>query len=248
MDKTPESDEISSLISKYSPFFKEIKKRFIITLVVFILALITGFVFYESIIKLIVNLLRLEGVNIVFTSPFQFLSLAMTSAMLVAIVIVLPLVIFQIVSFLRPALKKHEFNIIITFIPFSTLLFGCGFGFGLLIMRYIIEIFYQKSVELNIGNFLDISNLLSQVLITSALMGLAFQFPILLTILIRLEIISYKFLENYRLWAYISSLIFAAFLPPTDLLSLFLLCLPLVFLFEATIIINKYIFRMKRRN
>lgn len=246
MDKTAQSDEISDLISKYSPFFKEIKKRFIVTLVVFVLALITGFVFYENIIKLIVNLLRLDGVNIVFTSPFQFLSLAMTSSMLVAIITILPLIIFQVMSFLKPALKKNEFRIIMTFIPFSTLLFACGFGFGLLIMRYIIEMFYQKSLELNIGNFLDISNLLSQVLITSALMGLAFQFPILLTILIRLEIISYKFLENYRLWAYVLSLLFAAFLPPTDLLSLFLLCLPLIMLFEATIIINKYIFRMKR--
>lgn len=246
MDKTSESDEISSLISKYSPFFKEIKKRFIITLVVFVLALITGFIFYENIIRFIVSLLRLDGVNIVFTSPFQFLSLAMTSAMLVAIIVVLPLIIYQIMSFLRPALRKNEFKIIVTFIPFSIILFASGFGFGLVIMRYIIEIFYQKSLELNIGNFLDISNLLSQVLITSALMGLAFQFPIILTILIRLEIISYKFLENYRLWAYIASLIFAAFLPPTDLLSLFLLCLPLVFLFEVTIIINKYIFRMKR--
>ena len=246
MDKTSESDEISSLISKYSPFFKEIKKRFIVTLVIFILALIAGFIFYENIIRFIVGLLRLDGVNIVFTSPFQFLSLAMTSAMLVAIIVVLPLIIYQIMSFLRPALRRNEFKIIVTFIPFSIILFVSGFGFGLVIMRYIIEIFYQKSLELNIGNFLDISNLLSQVLITSALMGLAFQFPIILTILIRLEIISYKFLENYRLWAYIASLIFAAFLPPTDLLSLFLLCLPLVFLFEVTIIINKYIFRMKR--
>lgn len=246
MDKTPQSDEIGDLVSKYSPFLKEIKKRFIVTLVIFILALIGGFVFYEKIIRLIVSLLRLEGVNIVFTSPFQFLSLAMTSAMLVAIIVVFPLIIFQIMSFLRPALKKHEFRIITTFIPFSTVLFACGFGFGLLIMRYIIEVFYQKSLELNIGNFLDISNLLSQVLITSTLMGVAFQFPIILTILIRLELISYKFLENYRLWAYISSLVFAAFLPPTDLLSLFLLCLPLVSLFELTIIINKYIFRMKK--
>lgn len=241
-----ELPQANDLISKYSPFFNEIKKRFIVTLIVFILALITGFVFYENIIHLVVNLLRLEGVNIVFTSPFQFLSLAMTSAMLVAIVIVFPLIIFQIMSFLKPALKKNEFNVILIFIPFSVILFGFGFGFGLLIMRYIIEIFYQKSVELNIGNFLDISNLLSQVLITSTLMGLAFQFPIILTILIRFELISYKFLENYRLWAYVASLLFAAFLPPTDLLSLFLLCLPLIALFELTIIINKYIFRMKR--
>ena len=247
MDKTPDSDQANDLISKYSPFFNEIKKRFIVTLIVFILALIAGFVFYENIIRMIVNLLRLEGVNIVFTSPFQFLSLAMTSAMLLAIVVVFPLILFQVMSFLKPALKKREFKIILAFLPFSIFLFICGFGFGLLIMRYIIEVFYQKSLELNIGNFLDISSLLSQVLVTSTLMGLAFQFPTLLTILIRFEIINYKFLENYRLWAYIVSLIFASLLPPTDLLSLFLLCLPLVVLFEMTIIINKYVFRMKRR-
>ena len=47
-----------------------------------------------------------------------------------------------------------------------------------MVMRYVIVLFYKKSVELNIGNILDVSLLLSQILITSVLMGIAFQYPV----------------------------------------------------------------------
>ena len=104
-------------------------------------------------------------------------------------------------------------------------------------MKYVIKIFLEKSQELNIGNFLDVSNFLSKVISTSALMGIAFQYPIVLAVLAQLKIIKYEFLKKQRAYAYTASLIFAALLPPTDILSLALLTLPLVILFEITLIL-----------
>jgi Sec-independent protein secretion pathway component TatC len=62
-----ESSELATLIDKYSPFFKEIRKRLIATIAVFLVATIAGFAFYEQIIKLLVDALSLKGINIVFT-------------------------------------------------------------------------------------------------------------------------------------------------------------------------------------
>ncbi|OGK57058.1 hypothetical protein A3H83_03675 [Candidatus Roizmanbacteria bacterium RIFCSPLOWO2_02_FULL_39_8] len=115
--------------------------------------------------------------------------------------------------------------------------------FGIVIMRYMIILFYEKSLQLHIGNFLDVSQFLSQVIITGLLMGIGFQFPIFLTILLKVKIIKYKALVDKRIFAYAISLLFAALLPPTDLLSLVFLTIPLILLFELTVILNRFILR-----
>lgn len=237
------STDIDSAVVKYSPFFSEIRKRLIFTLSIFIICSAVGFIYYENIVHFVLKIFALEGLNIVFTSPFQFLSLAVNSALLVGFIAIFPAAVFQILSFIRPALRPKEFKTVMALLPIGLLLFITGFAFGVAIMKYVVLIFYQKSVELNIGNFLDVSLLLSQILITATLMGIAFQFPIVLTILIRLKVIKYHTIVKQRLLIYGLSLIFAVLLPPTDLLSLVLLFLPLALLFELTLLLNRYILK-----
>lgn len=232
------TSDFAGLVKQYSPFFKEIRKRIVITLVAFFAATFIGFAFYEQIIKYLIKLLSLEGINIVFTSPFQFINLAISCGIASGVVVVFPLIIIQIMSFLKPALKRKEFKTIIRYLPFSLFLFVIGFVFGAVIMKWQIEIFLNRSVSLGIGNILDISRLLTTVVLTSALMGLGFQFPIVLLILMRLSVINRKNLAKKRPWIYLGSFLFALLLPPDSILADILLALPLIFLFEITLLIN----------
>lgn len=234
-------------IKLYFPFLEEIRRRLLFVIFVFLASSIIGFFYYEKLVSIILKIVRLSGINIVFTSPFQFINLAISSAFLVGLVVCFPLVIIQILSFLKPALTPKEFRTIIYFLPVSFLLFVAGFGFGFFIMKYIIALFYQKSQELNIGNVLDVSKLLSQVILTSSLMGIASQYPIVITLLLNFKIIKFQTLTKQRPFIYVAALVFAALLPPTDILSLFLLTLPLVILFELTLLLNKLIFKVQRR-
>src|SRR3989344_4418660 len=230
--------------TKFVPYLAEIRKRLFFILSVFVIAAGLGFFYYEKIISWILKIFSLEGVNIVFTSPFQFFTLALTIAICVGLVIVFPLILYQVFSFLKPALSPKEFKTLLSLLPLNILLFVAGAGFGVMVMRYVIMLFYKKSVELNIGNILDVSLLLSQILITSVLMGIAFQYPVILTILMRLKILDYKSLQRKRWLVYGISLIFSALLPPTDILSLAFLFLPLALLFELTLILNRWLFRV----
>ena len=226
-------------MAPYLPFLLEARKRVLFTSSVFLIASFLGFLYYENVIRLVVGLIHFEGVNVVFTSPFQFINLAISSAFLIGIIVSFPMIIFQTLFFLKPALRPKEFKLMVSLLPLSLVLFAFGFIFGFFIMRYVINLFYAKSLELNIGNFLDISNLLSQILVTSSLMGVAFQYPIVMTLLIRFKVIKHKTFEKQRPFAYVIALAFAAILPPTDLFSLILLTLPLVILFETTLILNR---------
>ncbi len=233
------SSSIQENINHFFPILLEVRKRILFIVSIFLLFGILGFFYSEKIIVFIINLLDLKGINIVFTSPFQFLNLAVSSSLTLGLIATIPILIYQFLLFIRPALKEKEYKSLIALLPFSIMLFIGGFVFGFFMMKYVVVLFYSKSVELNIGNMLDISNLLSQILLTSALMGVAFQFPIIMSLLMSFEIVPYKLFVSQRPFAYIVAIIFAALMPPTDILSMTLLALPLVVLFELTLLLNR---------
>jgi sec-independent protein translocase protein TatC len=234
---------LQDTINRYFPYLMEVRKRLLFIASLFIVAAIFGFFYYEKIITFILSFLSFKGVNIVFTSPFQFFTLAINSGVFVGLVVIFPLFLYQLMAFLRPALHKKEYRLVVALLPLSIVLFVGGFVFGIAIMRYVVAIFYQKSVELQIGNLLDIELLLNKIVLTGVLMGLGFQFPIVMTLLMRLKVVKYKSFVKQRFFAWATAIIFAALLPPTDILSLVLLTLPLVILFEFTLILNRLVFK-----
>lgn len=142
--KSLEFPKLKAVVAKYSPFLVEVRKRILFTLSVFAVATLVGFFFYEKIIKFLIDILGLRGVNIVFTSPFQFINLAISCGVATGLVLTFPLLIIQILSFLKPALKEKEYKMIVRFLPFSLFLFLIGFAFGALIMKWQIEIFFGQ--------------------------------------------------------------------------------------------------------
>jgi sec-independent protein translocase protein TatC len=237
--KEVDSSTLTDIANKFSPYLMEFKKRLFFTLSVFVVGMIGGFVYYERIIKFMVNLLSLDGVNIVFTSPFQFISLAISCGVVTGLVISFPLIVVQLMSFLKPALRPKEFKMVSSLLPFAIILFIIGFAFGSIIMKWQIELFLGRSEFLGIGNILDISRLLSVVLLTSVFLGLGFQFPILLLVLMHLGVLKEDQVAAQRRWVYLGVLIFVILLPIDSVIVDLILALPLVLLFEVTLILWK---------
>ena len=227
------------IAGKYYPYLLEIRKRFLFVGSLFVIASIVGFALYQKIITLILNFFSLEGVNIVFTTPFQFFTLALDCGLVVGVVVVIPILIFQLLSFLKPALQAKEYRIIVSILPLALVLLGTGFVYGVIVMKLLMQIFYQTSLSLQIGNMLDVENFLSKVLMTGLLMGIAFLFPIVMTVLMLLNLVKHSFFERQRIYAYLICVIFVLLLPPPDLISDIILFAPLVILFELTLILNR---------
>ena len=223
----------------------EVRKRLFFMVSAFLIGTFGGFIYCQKIIRLLVSALSLNGINIIFTSPFQFINLSISTGVLVGFLSAFPLIILQFLSFLKPALRPKEYRMTLGFLPFSFVLFVIGFAFGALIMKWQIKIFLSQSTLLGIGNMLDVTRLLSVVIITSVLMGISFEFPIILLILIRLKVIKHQQLSKLRPWVYLGSFIFALLLPPDSILADVLLSLPLAILFEITLILNKVMERSK---
>src|SRR3989344_5894691 len=149
-----------------------------------------------------------------------------------------PYIIYSFYSFLVPALTKNERIKLLKSVPLSVGLFVIGFSYGFFILNYALEALAAINIGLGIANFWNVSHFLSQIFITSALLGFIFEFPLLLTLLIKLGIITPETLKKQRRIAYFLMFSFTALLPPTDVLSLVAMALPLLLLYEVTILLN----------
>jgi len=241
-------EELNKNIEKFLPYLEDLRGRLFRGVIIFAIFFVVGFFFTGAILKKILDLIHLDEVTIATSSPFQFIDVAMNFGFFVAIIICIPYIIYSFYIFIIPALTKTEQIKLLRSIPLSIGLFIFGFFYGFFILNYALGLLASINTNLGIANYWNIGQFLSQIFITSALLGLVFQFPLLLTILIKLRIISSETLKNHRRLAYFLMISLAALLPPTDILSLVAMVLPLVLLYEVTILLNNKKYYVWTRN
>ena len=224
---------------RYKPYLNELKGKLLHILVVFVTGGVIGFIFYQNILSFLMGLFRLEGINLVLTSPYQFIDLAINTGLLTGFVLAFPVFLYYLIQFIKPALRPKEYRLVIRLLPFSIILFIAGFVFGTWVTQYVINIFSKTTSEFAIDNIWDLSRFFSQIMLMGISLALVFQMPIVLTGLLKLKLIKYQTVVNQRRYIYAFLLLFAALLPPTDLLSLVLLTMIPLFLFEITLLLNK---------
>ena len=226
-------------IKKFLPYLDDLRNKLYYSAIIFATVFIGGFFSTGIVIRYFVNTFKIEGVVISTTSPFQLTDLAVDLGIFFALIITVPIVIFQLYSFVFPGLSKKEKKMLLLSIPICLLLFGSGFIFGATMLFYAFKIIAIINQSLGIKNIWDIASYLSQIFITSTLLGLLFQFPLVLTGLVKLNLFNVSSLKKKRRLAYFIVFIIVSLLPPTDGLSLIAMSLPLVLLYEITILINK---------
>lgn len=156
-----------------------------------------------------------------------------------ALIVTIPYIIHSFYGFIVPALTKKERRQLFRTIPLSIGLFCFGFVYGFFILYNALELLATINSTLGIANFWNISQFLSQMFVTSALLGLVFQFPLFLSLCITLGVLTPQNLKEHRRAAYFLVALMTSLLPPTDGISLLAMALPLVLLYEMTILFNK---------
>ncbi len=217
---------------------EDLRHRLYRGVILFVAFFLIGFFSTGVILKKILTIVHLDQVTIATSSPFQFADIAMDFGFFLAIMVCVPYIIYSFYIFTVPALTKNERIKLLQSTPLSVGLFIVGFSYGFFILYYALEAFASINTGLGIANFWNIGQFLSQIFITSALLGLVFEFPLLLTLLIKLGVITPQTLKNQRRVAYFLMFSLASLLPPTDGLSLLAMALPLVLLYEVTILLN----------
>ena len=181
------------------------------------------------------------GLHLQNLKPFGQLMLYFEVAMVGGLILSLPNVFYQLWKFISPALRKNERKYISAIVAFSTLCFLLGIVFAYFIMLPYSLKFVSQFGSKNITNDFAIDEYMTIILSIMLGAGLVFELPMISFFLTKLGILTPQFMRKYRRHAIVIIFIAAAFLSPgTDPVSQIILAVPLIILYEISIIISKY--------
>lgn len=226
-------------MADYGPYLEDARRRIMVVAVFFGAVLIAGFFASPYIIQSLITLLHFTDVDYAVFSPFQLLSTSMDIGLFLAIVATLPLIIAELYEFLTPGFTPRERATFVAYLMGGIVLFCLGFAYGLAILYSAAWAVSAFNGSIGLANIWDISLFVSQALLTAALLGVLFEFPLILTALLRLQVIPRSALAGRRKVAIAITVCLVALLPPTDGMSLVVMSVPLIALYELTLLLAR---------
>lgn len=159
-----------------------------------------------------------------------------------------PVVVYQLWKFIEPGLYRHERRSLRFASLFATAFFVAGISFGYLVLSPIaLQFFAQFSVSESIVNEFDISKYFGMLLTWSFGTGLLFELPVVVSILAQLGILTEAMLKTGRRFAIVIILILAGLFTPPDPLSQIILAVPMLLLYELSVVLTRVIERRRLR-
>jgi sec-independent protein translocase protein TatC len=166
----------------------------------------------------------------------------MKVTMLVAFVIALPIVLYQIWAFVAPGLYQHEKKLVGPLVGSSYTLFLCGMAFAyFVVFPTIFRVMAHYNAPLGAEMTTDIDNYLSFVLTMFLAFGVTFEVPIVVVLLVRMNVLTIKKLKEIRPYVIVGAFVISAVVTPPDVFSQLILAIPLIVLYEAGIIAARLI-------
>lgn len=172
------------------------------------------------------------------TTPF-FVPLKV--AMMAALLIALPYILYQVWRFVAPGLYEHEKRLVIPLIVASTLLFFCGMAFAYFAVFPVVFGFITAAAPEGVAVMTDIDKYLSFVLGMFVAFGVTFQVPVVVVLLVRMGVVSVEKLREIRSYVIVGAFVIGAIFTPPDVVSQFMLAIPLWLLYEAGIVVASWI-------
>ncbi|MGQ9616914.1 MAG: twin-arginine translocase subunit TatC [Spirochaetota bacterium] len=217
----------------------ELRRRIIYILIAVGIASGLSYHFIDEILAFITKAGRIE--KLVFINPTEAFFVIVKLSILSGVVGAMPFILYQVWKYVGVALKKEERKYLIYFGPVSYILFLCGAAFAFrgvlpLGFRFLLS-FSTESITPMITLNAYVSFLLQMI----TAFGLMFELPLVILLLSKLGIVTPEMLKKGRRYAIIIIFVVAAILTPPDALSQIMLAIPMLLLYEVSIIICKVV-------
>lgn len=154
-------------------------------------------------------------------------------AMMTAFLIALPYMLLQVWQFVAPGLYAHEKRFLLPMVVISVLLFLLGMAFAYFVVFKAVFGFIIASAPAGVAVMTDIEKYLGFVLGMFMAFGVSFQVPVIVVVLVRMGMVSVAKLRAARPYVIVGAFVVGAILTPPDIISQFLLALPIWLLYEA---------------
>jgi sec-independent protein translocase protein TatC len=163
----------------------------------------------------------------------------MTVAFTAGLVLAFPYVLWEVWRFVAPGLRASERGAVRGIIGFATLLFLIGITFGYVVLAPLsVQFFGTYSVSDSVQRIFQLNSYIGIVTSVTLWTGVVFQMPLIIVFLTRIGIAGPSFLRKYRKHGYVMIFVLAAIVTPPDVVSQLLVGLPLLLLYEVSILLS----------
>jgi sec-independent protein translocase protein TatC len=182
-----------------------------------------------------------EGAKMIATGVITPFMVPVKVTALVAFMIALPYVLYQAWAFVAPGLYEHEKRLALPLVVASTVLFLLGVGFCYYFVFGKVFAFIHDFAPKSITPAPDIEAYFSFVITMFLAFGITFEIPIVVVVLVRMGLVTLQQLKHARPYVIVGAFIVAAVVTPPDVLSQFMLAVPMCLLYEAGLICARFI-------
>lgn len=201
-------------------------------------------VFYLGIdwlMGLILAPIEARGIEIIYTAMSEALMTKMKVALVAAIVVASPVIVWQIWSFIKPALYPHEKKLfrVLFFIVLLLFLLGVAFCYGVVYML-AVDFFLIAGENLAVP-MLSVDKYIGFLFGFVVPFGIAFELPVVLYMTTRMGWTNHQMLASKRKFIILAVAVAAAILTPPDVVSQLLLGIPMLLLFEIGVLVARFV-------
>jgi sec-independent protein translocase protein TatC len=221
---------------------QELRKRLILSFIAVGGGFALCYTFAEKIFDILAApLLEMmpQGGSLIFTSVAEAFFTYMKVAFVAGLILASPFVLYQIWAFVAPGLYRHEKKYVVPFVLAGSFFFALGIFFGYYVALPIGFKFLLGFATDFIKPLPSMKEYLSFSIKFLLAFGLVFEFPVVLVLLARIGVVDAKTLARQRKYAILLIFIFAAVLTPPDIISQVIVALPMIGLYELSILLSK---------
>ncbi len=228
---------------------EELRWSLIKSIIAIVIFMSLAFPFSEQLINILTlpnNQLEVPP-KLIFLKPAGMLMVRLGVAIAVGIIAAFPVLFYQMWKFISPGLLNKEKKVVLPVVFFSTVSFILGVLFAYFVMLpFILPFLYGLGTE-NIVPTINISDYIGFSLRIILVAGLAFELPMVSYFLTKIGLLKPQIMRKFRRYAVVVMFILAAFLTPPDPGSQVLLAVPLLLLYEISILISYLVYRKKEK-
>src|ERR1700744_1719412 len=171
-----------------------------------------------------------------FTVPFKM-------ALLLAVGVAMPFVLYQAWAFVAPGLYKHEKKLAVPLLISSIILFYIGAAFAYYVVFPVMLSFFVATTPHGVQMMTEMGNYLDFVMVLLLAFGLAFEVPVATVLLVATGMVKIETLKKNRGFVILGIFIFAAFVTPPDALSQASLAIPMALLYQIGIVMARLLLK-----
>ena len=182
-----------------------------------------------------------QGGQMIATDVVGVFLVPMKVALMVAFLIALPYVLYQVWAFVAPGLYAHEKRLALPLVAASVILFFVGMSFAYFLVFPTVFGFMAKIAPEGVAWMTDIEKYLSFVMSTFIAFGVTFEVPVVVIVLVQMRVVKLATLREWRPYVIVGAFVVGAIFTPPDVISQLMLAIPLCLLYELGMLMSRFV-------